>query len=75
MDRFDPYVVERLARQTRNADLHAAAGVRMAREALRLAGTEAVPRGHSLRDLAGGVHRVLGRCIPAALRRGVAPHA
>ena len=33
MDRFAPYIFELFARQTHNADLRAAAGTRMAREA------------------------------------------
>jgi hypothetical protein len=74
MDRFDPYIFELFARQTHNADLRAAAGARMAREALALAGTDAAPRWHSLHDLARGVHQVLGRYIPTGLRRGVARH-
>ncbi len=74
MDRFDPYMLELFARQTHNADLRAAAGARMAREALGLAGTDAAPSWHSLRDLARGVHQVLGRYIPTGLRRGVARH-
>ena len=74
MDRLDPRIFELFARQTHNADLRAAAGARMAREALGLAGTDAAPRRHALRDLAGGMHRALGRYIPAGLRRGVAHH-
>ena len=75
MDRLDPCIFELFARQTHNADLRAAAGARMAREALGLAGTDAAPRWHALRDLAGGVRQVLGRYTPAGLRRGGARHA
>ena len=75
MDRFDPCIFELFARQAHNADLRAAAGARMAREALGLAGTDAAPRWHSLRDLARGMHQVLGRYITAGLRRGVTRHA
>ena len=75
MDRFDPHIFELFARQTHDADLRTAAGTQMAREALGLAGTDAAPGWHALRDLAGGVHRALGRYIPAGLRRGVARHA
>jgi hypothetical protein len=75
MDRFDPYVVEQLARQTRNADLQAVAGAYLVRQALMDEAAAEAPRRRPLRDLARGLRKICGRCAAVGIRRGIAPHA
>lgn len=75
MDRFDPYVVEQLARQTRNADLQAAAKTHLVRQALVSRGADSAPHRRPLLGLAAGLWQILARCSPTGLGRRVAPHA